>query len=72
MAMLYTDTALETIDKETMRLYAKMAQMKPTDELSLDDIRDIMYYLKAFNDEVRSEKFRRLITRKRSIDKKAL
>lgn len=61
MAMLYTDTALETIDKETMRLYAKMAQMKPTDELSLDDIRDIMYYLKAFDDEVRSEIFHRRI-----------
>ena len=61
MAMLYTDTALETIDKETMRLYAKLANMKPTDELSLDDIRDIMFYLKTLDDEVRSEKFHRQI-----------
>ena len=64
MAMQYPDAALVTIDKETMRLYAKLARMKPTDELSLDDIRDIMYYLKAFDDEARSEIFRRRIKEK--------
>lgn len=61
MAMLYTDTALETIEKNTMRLYAKLAQMKPTDEFSHDEILEIMYYLKAFGDEARSEKFYRHI-----------
>lgn len=57
----YTDKALETIQEHTARLYAKLASTKPDDDFTRDDIRECMYYIKAFQDEARTEQTRRKV-----------
>lgn len=56
---LYTDMALTTIQENTAKLYAKLASIKPNDDLSREDIESLMYYIKAFGDEARTEEYRR-------------
>ena len=60
---MYTDEAITTIQENIGRLYAKMASVKPTDDLTRDDIRSIMYYLRAFQDMARTEETRRRISK---------
>ena len=60
---MYTDKALSTIQDNTAQLYAQMASVKPTDDLTHDDIRSIMYYLRAFQDMARTEETRRKIAK---------
>ena len=55
----YTDNALKTMQEKISELYIKMAEMKPTDDFSRDDIRAIMYYLKAFQNACGEEQTRR-------------
>ena len=52
---LYTDEALKKVEANAMELYAKLARVKPSDEFTLSDIENTMYYLKCFADEVRHE-----------------
>ena len=56
---LYSDEALKNIKEETARLYAKMASVKPNDDLTRDDIRSIMYYIKEFQMMASTEQNRR-------------
>jgi len=55
----YTDKALETAREEMAKLYRKLAETKPTDEWTRDDIRSLMTYLTLFDSECRSEQYRR-------------
>ena len=58
---MYTNEALTTIQEHTANLYAKLASTKPTDDLTRDDIREIMYYIKAFQNAARTEETRRKV-----------
>lgn len=55
----YTDKALETTREEMAKLYMKLAETKPTDQWTLDDIRSLMTYLMLFDSECSSEQYRR-------------
>lgn len=56
---LYSDEALKNIRGETERLYAALASTKPNDDLSRDDIRSLMYYIKEFGLMAATEQNRR-------------
>ena len=56
---LYNDEALENIREETKRLYATLASTKPSDDLTRDDIRSLMYYIKEFGMMAATEQNRR-------------
>ena len=54
--MLYgNNEARQTARDEINRVYAKLANTKPTDQLTLEDISSIMYYLRTMEDELRRE-----------------
>lgn len=57
----YTSEALKTIQENTATLYAKLASIKPNDDLTRDDIQSLMYYIKAFGDAAHTEETRRKI-----------
>lgn len=57
----YSDKALATILESTARLYAKLANVQPGNELSSDDIANIMHYIKAFGNLAQTEQTRRKI-----------
>ena len=51
----YSNEARQTASENISRLFAKLAETKPSEVLSQDEIEDIMYYLKTLNDEIRHE-----------------
>lgn len=55
----YTNEALKTIQENTAKLYMKLAETKPSDDLTRDDIQSLMYYIKSFQDMARTEEHRR-------------
>ena len=55
----YTDKALATAREEMAKLYRKLAETRPTDEWTRDDIRGLMTYLTLFDSECGSEQYRR-------------
>ena len=57
----YSDEALATIRERTAKLYAKLANVNPSDELPSDDIADIMHYIKVLDNLARTEQTRRKI-----------
>ena len=58
---MYSNEALTTIQENTAKLYAKLASIKPTDDFTRDDIREAMYYIKAFQNAARTEENRRKV-----------
>lgn len=58
---MYSDEALKTIQEHTARLYAKLASTKPSEDITRDDIRELMYYIRAFKDMAHTEETRRKI-----------
>lgn len=54
--MLYgNNEARETARNEINRVYVKLANTVPTDQLNLDDIRSIMYYLRKMENALKTE-----------------
>lgn len=56
---LFSDNGLKTAREEMAKLYAKLAETKPNDEWTRDDIRGLMTYITLFDNECRSEQYRR-------------
>ena len=57
--ILYTDKALETAINGASKSIIKLAETKPTDDFTSEDIRNAMYYIEQFKNECLSEKHRR-------------
>ncbi len=55
----YSDKALKTAREEMAKLYRKLAETRPTDEWTRDDIRGLMTYLTLFDSACKSEQYRR-------------
>lgn len=53
--LFYSNDARETAKKEIGRLYAKLGSTKPTDTLTLEDIRSILFYLRTMESELNHE-----------------
>lgn len=54
--MMYgNNEARETAREEIRRVYVKLANTKPSDDLTYDDIMSIMYYLKKMENELATE-----------------
>ena len=54
--MLYgNNEARKTASANIHELSVKLANAKPTEDLTLDDIRDIRYYLRTMEDELKRE-----------------
>lgn len=54
--MIYRSNEVREAElKNISRLYVKLAGTKPSEDLTLDDIRSIMYYLRKMEDEVNTE-----------------
>ena len=65
--MLYgSNEARQTAKEEISRVYLKLANTRPNDDLTLDDIRSIMYYLQKMNNELSSEIRREKMKSKRN------
>ena len=62
--MMCNDEALKNIREETKRLYAALASTKPSDGLTRDDIRSLMYYIKEFGMIAAAEQNRRKLLSK--------
>lgn len=56
---LFSDNGLKTMREKMAKLYRKLAETKPTDEWTLDDIGGLMTYLTLFDNECRYEQYRR-------------
>lgn len=57
--ILYTDKGLETAISGCSKTIIKLAETKPTDDFTSDDIRNAMYYIEQFKNECLYEKHRR-------------
>lgn len=55
----YTDSALDAIQNNTAKLYAKLASVRPSDDLTRDDIRELMFCVEALRKEAKAEEHRR-------------
>lgn len=51
----YSNEARQTASENISRLFAKLAEMKPSEAFTSDDIESTMYYLRTLNDEIRHE-----------------
>lgn len=57
--ILYTDKSLDRAIEETGKTIAKLSSVKPTDDFSLKDIDNAIFFVKRFQEECISEKHRR-------------
>ena len=57
--ILYTDKSLDNAIEEAGKSIVKLASTKPTDDLSLQDISNAIFFIKRFREECISEKHRR-------------
>jgi hypothetical protein len=57
--ILYTDRSLDRAIEETGKSIVKLSSTKPTEDLSSQDIRNAIYFIKRFQEECISEKHRR-------------
>lgn len=53
--MYFTNTARVTAKEEIKKLYVKLANTAPTDQLNRDDIRSLMHCLRTMDDELSRE-----------------
>ena len=51
----YNDSARKTAKEKIGNLIAKLASTKPTDDFTLEDIRETLYYLKVLDSGLDSE-----------------
>ena len=59
----FTNEAIETAKARSQELLIKLGSLRPTDELTLEDIRGISFYLSDYIDELQSLEYRRKLNR---------
>lgn len=57
--ILYTDSTLDKAIEKAGESYVKLASVKPTEDFTLQDISNAMFFVKRFQEECISEKHRR-------------
>lgn len=57
--ILYTDKSLDKVIEQANKSIVKLSSVKPTDDLSLQDISNAIFFIKRFQEECISEKHRR-------------
>ncbi len=51
----YTEAARETAQEHIHNLYVRLGELKPTDNFTLQDISETLYYLRVLADAIKSE-----------------
>ena len=57
--ILYTDKTLDKVIEQANNSIVKLSTVKPTDDFTLQDIENAIFFIKRFQEECISEKHRR-------------
>lgn len=55
----FSDEAIKNAMNDADKMYAKLGSLKPTEELTREDIRTLMFIIEHYNSELKSIKFER-------------